>query len=213
MQTNQRHKNWSQSSVGSKNQGFTLLELLVALVIFAVISALAYRSLTALIQTRARIQEQTTRWRETMLFFNRLNVDLRRNVNRPVANEASMQPAWLAKRFLANKEDVQLQVSRLGSPEQNGNFMDTQRIGYRYRAGNVELLLWPALDVESYQKPKVYILLSGVKSLSFRYMQHKTHQWVSDWPTSIKEDVIPKAVQVDLVLDTGEQLNRIYHLQ
>lgn len=203
MQTNPLHT----------HQGFTLIELLVALVIFAVISALSYRSLSVLLQTKERIDHETMRWREVMIFFNRLDIDLHKSVNRPVTVDKTLQPPWQAKTNMSGKEDVQLQFSRLGAPEQNGLFMDTQRIGYRYNAGNIELLLWPALDNESFKKPKVYRVLSGVKSMSFRYMQHKTYQWVSRWPTEVKEDLIPKAVQIEVVLSTGEKLNRIYHLQ
>ncbi len=193
--------------------GFTLIEVLVALVIFAVLSALSYRSLSALLQTRERVEAETTRWREVMLFFNRLDLDLRQSVNRPITIDKTIQPAWVGKTEIIGAYDAQLMFSRLGTPEQNGLLMDTQRVGYRYNAGKVEILLWPALDIDSLTKPSVYTVLSGVKSMSIRYMQHQTKAWLTVWPSPIKEDVIPKAIEVEVTLLSGETLNRIYNLR
>lgn len=190
-----------------------MIELLVALVIFAVISALGYRSLSTLIQTKARVDAENMRWREVMHFFNRLDMDLHKHVNRTTRLERDIKPPWEGKAYLHGSDDAQLIFSRLGAPEQFGWLLDTQRIGYRFYAGNIERLVWPALDIERDQKPSVYKVLTGVKAMSIRYLQHKSRAWISHWPTQDKQEVIPKAVHIELTLKTGEKLNRIFYLQ
>ena len=195
-------------------QGFTLIELLVALAIFVVLSALSYRSLVALLQTRERIAVETTKWREVMLFFNRLDVDLRQLVNRPIRIDQTSQASFLAKQNLQSINDAQLSFSRVGSEMQTGYLMDTQRIGYRMKAGNIEMLVWPALDLESRAKPAVYTVLSGVKSMTLRYKPDQAKPWVETWPNKLAEDIaIPKALEMNVTLTTGETLQRIYLLQ
>jgi general secretion pathway protein J len=194
-------------------RGFTLIEVLVALVIFAVLSALSYRSLSVLLQTRERVELDTTRWREVMIFFNRLDSDFKRHVNRPVKLQKQTQPAWLAKPELENENDAQLIFSALGSPEQNGWLMDTRRMAYRLKTGNIEMLIWPVLDSDIASKPASYPVLTGVKTFTLRYMLNKSHTWVNIWPVeNVNASVFPKAVEVSVTLNTGEKLNRIYNL-
>lgn len=195
------------------NKGFTLIELLVALVIFAILSALSYRSLSALIQTKQRIESETTKWREVMLFFSRLDTDLRHVVNRPIRVDKSQQAAFLAKPELNSLEDAQLSFSRLGNPMQTGSLMDTQRIAYRYKAGNIEMLVWPALDIESGTMPTIYPVLHGVKSMALRYKPARATTWVNAWPIALTDGAtMPKAVEISIVLNTGEALKRTYLL-
>lgn len=194
-------------------RGFTLIEVLVALVIFAVLSALSYRSLSVLLQTRERVEAETTRWREVMIFFNRLDSDFKRHVNRPVKLQKQTQPAWLAKPELENENDAQLIFSALGNPEQNGWLMDTRRMAYRLKAGNVEMLIWPVLDSDAANKPASYPVLTGVKTFTLRYMLNKSHTWVNAWPVvDVNSSVFPKAVEVSVTLVSGEKMNRIYSL-
>lgn len=190
-------------------KGFTLIEVLVALTIFAVLSALSYRSLSALLQTRERITQETTRWREVMLFFNRVDIDLRQHVNRPVTIGRAIQPAFFGKNNVLSDEAL-LSFSRFGNPQQNGVLMDTQRMAYRLKAEHVEMLIWPALDVEEDTKPMAYPILSGVKTMTIRYMHNKTLTWLNTWPTNEDQTApFPKAVDISVTLVTGEKLNRI----
>lgn len=193
----------------SMSKGFTLIEVLVALTIFGVLSALSYRSLSALLQTRERITQETTRWREVMLFFNRVDTDLRQHVNRPVTIGRAIEPAFLGKNNVLPDEAL-LSFSRFGNPQQNGALMDTQRIGYRLKVGHVEMLIWPALDIEEDAKPMAYPILSGVETMTIRYMHNKTLTWLNTWPTNEDQAAaFPKAIDISVTLVTGEKLNRI----
>ena len=191
------------------NKGFTLVELLVALTIFAALSALSYRSLSALLQTRERITQETTHWRQVMVFFNRVESDLRQHVNRPVTIGRLTQPAFLGK-LSELPDDALLSFSRLGNPQQNGVLMDTQRIAYRLKDGHVDMLIWPALDIEEDTKPVVYPILTGVRAVTIRYLHNKKLTWLNSWPTNEEQAaVFPKAIDIRLTLATGETINRV----
>ncbi len=57
-------------------RGFTLVELLVALAIFALVAAFAYRSLAAMLETRQALERETRKWRDASLLVGRLERDL-----------------------------------------------------------------------------------------------------------------------------------------
>src|SRR5690242_17423935 len=56
--------------------GFTLVELLVALAIFALLSAFAFRGLNAMLESRATLERESRKWRDVTLFVGRLERDL-----------------------------------------------------------------------------------------------------------------------------------------
>ena len=53
----------------SRTRGFTLIEVLVAMIIFAVMAVMAYRGLTAILETRARLDEEASKWRAVSLLL------------------------------------------------------------------------------------------------------------------------------------------------
>src|SRR5205807_9023813 len=56
----------------TQRPGFTLLEVLIAVAIVAVIALLGYRALAALSDAETRLAAEATRWRTLDLFFARL---------------------------------------------------------------------------------------------------------------------------------------------
>ena len=59
----------------SLRTGFTLLEVLIAIAIVALISVLGYRALAALSDSETKLAAEATRWRTLDLFFARLEGD------------------------------------------------------------------------------------------------------------------------------------------
>jgi general secretion pathway protein J len=76
-----------------RQRGFTLVEMLVALTIFALMSVLAYRGLNAVLETRAHLTEDNRRWRDIALTLSQLEQDLSMVVDRPVRDSGGSQPA------------------------------------------------------------------------------------------------------------------------
>src|SRR5258708_25170206 len=74
--------------------GFTLLEVLIAVAIVALISVLGYRALAALSDSETRLAAEATRWRTLDLFFARLEGDLRQAMPRPARLSEAREAAW-----------------------------------------------------------------------------------------------------------------------
>jgi general secretion pathway protein J len=192
--------------------GFTLLELVVALAIFALISIFAYRALDLVLDTRAKVTAEGKKWRNIALLFARLEQDLGRLVNRPVRDSHDLlSPALLGEPVPVGEDDAQLMFTRMGLEGQSGVLNDAQRLGYRLRDGNVEMLVWPVLDQAPRTRPEVDTVLSGVKAMEIRYLG-ADGTWLPRWPKPGAPGELPRALEITLELTTGERMTRLFAL-
>ena len=75
----------------------------------------------------------------------------------------------------------------------------------------IELWLWPGLDVAPDALPARYPVLSGVTKFEFQYLNDDL-AWVGAWPTSPRDAAIPLAVRLRIVLASGEEIVRVFAL-
>src|SRR4051812_20313935 len=70
-------------SPANRPGGFTLVELLVALAIFALLTAFSYRGLNAMLESREALQKESRKWRDVTLAMGRLERDVAAVLDRP----------------------------------------------------------------------------------------------------------------------------------
>lgn len=194
-----------------KQRGFTLVEVLVALTIFALMSVLAYRGLTAVMQTREHLTEDNRRWRDIALTFAQLEQDMDLAVDRPVRDNGDLPlPSLVGNPQPSSANDAQLSFSRMGMAWQTGVLADMQRHGYRLNNGTLEQLVWPVLDRAPRSEPIVHPLLERVNRFELRYLDGSGN-WQSRWPLPGRS-ALPAALEVILELDNGTIVTRVFAL-
>jgi general secretion pathway protein J len=195
-------------------KGFTLIELLVALFVFAILAITAYRGLNAITQTRTHIDKETRKWQALERFFARLDGETAQVLQRPVrtANGAVAHALAGTLTVTENLEEVQLAFTRNGGFDADGTPLPPQRIGYRLRQDKLELLRWTALDSAPYNEPTVDVLLDNISEFNLRYLTSGM-TWEKQWPPVVASaSMLPKGVEVELVLKSGEKLTRFFSL-
>ncbi len=185
-------------------RGFTLLEVLLAVAIVALIAVLGYRALSALSDSETRLSAEATRWRTLDLFFARLEGDLRQAMPRGARISDLREPAWLATADAAGNSV--LEFSRAGPEFALEPHSAGQRLAYRVRNGSVEVLYWPSYDRPRGLEATPYTLLEGVTRFQLAYLTH-SGAWADTWPQA-GESELPRAVKVDVTLATGEVIER-----
>lgn len=189
--------------------GFTLLELLVALAILALLSVLGYRAVASLTDSEVRLSAETTRWRSLDAFFTRLEADLRQAQPRAARVAAEIEPAWLGETDVDGNAD--LRFSRAGTEFTLGPGSVGQRLGYRLRNGAIEVLYWPYLDLAPATLPETYVLAEEITGFRVGYLDSRG-AWRERWPVA-GESPLPRAVRVELALADGATVERWLALQ
>ncbi|HZI83072.1 MAG TPA: prepilin-type N-terminal cleavage/methylation domain-containing protein, partial [Casimicrobiaceae bacterium] len=117
------------------HRGFTLIEVLIAVAIVALLSLLGYRALAALSDSEEKLSTEATRWRTLDLFFARLEGDLRQAIPRPARLADAREPAWLGASDAAG--NGLLAFSRAGPEFALEPASAGTRLEYRYHDGSV----------------------------------------------------------------------------
>lgn len=195
-----------------RQRGFTLVEMLVALTIFALMSVLSYRGLTSVMQTREHLAEDNRRWRDLALTLGQIEQDVGMVVDRPVRDSGDLQlPALVGNPHAFGVNDAQLSISRMGGGWQTGVLADVQRHGYRLNNSTLEQLVWPVLDQAPRSEPVVHALLERVERFELRYLDGNGN-WQARWPLPGAAAGLPTAVEVVVELDAGIAVTRVFAL-
>ena len=197
-------------------RGFTLIEVLIAITIFAIMAAVAYRGLSAILDAKQRLDVENTKWRNIAILFTRLERDLGVAAPRPVRDATrTVADAMMGEAVIVGDYGTQLAFTRMGSPDETGVLGAPQRVGYRLKDGNVEVLLWPALDQAPRTLPEPNIIATDIAEMTFRYLD-RGQQWQQRWPPPgnypTGSPLLPAAVEVTVTLKTGEKLVRLIDL-
>jgi general secretion pathway protein J len=190
-----------------RHKGFTLVELLVALAIFALIAGFAYRALDAMLQSRVALESDSRKWRDTSIFVARLERDLAAVLDRTVKGESGTLAA-LSSSIAASGPTEGLTLTRSGSPLQQNMLAAPQRIAYRLRDGAIERLSWVGLDAAPREEPTAVTVLKPVGALTFRFLA-PSGEWRPTWGLPGNDDHLPAAVEATLQLGSGERIVRL----
>ena len=197
-----------KSAPRAATRGFTLIELLTALLVLSLLALMSYRGLGAVLDAREHVKQETEKWRRVAAFLARFERDVELAAPRPVRAAAGFAPAWRGEAVATPR--ARLEFSRFASTEA----VDTpRRIGYRLNEKEeVELWLWPGLDVAPDTLPARYAVLAGVKTFELQYL-NPALAWVDAWPTAPTDLPLPRAVRLRIVLASNEEIVRVFALQ
>lgn len=197
-------------------RGFTLIELLVVLVIFSLISVMAYGGLSSVLKTRAQVEQALARTAQLQKTYQRLREDLQLLRLRPIRDTYGTQRATL----IGNREP-RLEFTRGGwrnpllSPRPG-----LERVSYRLDDKEKTLLResYRVLDQAQDSQPVSAVLLDEVKSLRLRYL-NSSREWVEEWPPATATGAAanasaapPLAVEITLETEKEGELTYLFRL-
>jgi general secretion pathway protein J len=185
-----------------KTRGFTLIEILVATAILAILAIAAYGGLNVLIKQRELTHTHNRHFRTLQLAMTTLERDLAQAQARPIrlASE-NFAPAMMGG---ANNVPV-LAFTRGGRPNPLLEARsDLERVAYTLEDGKLKRTVFPVLDRATVPNPKYQTLLTHVNSITLAFMDesHKSH---AHWPPLNAEPgtyARREPIAVQITLDT-----------
>lgn len=161
-------------------QGFTLIELVVALAIFAVLSLAAWQVFDGLMKTRDRATIQAEHLMQWQAAYEQLLRDTAHVVARPVRTASDMQAALLI-------DGATLTLSRAGGQDVHGTgARDIQRIRYEVVDNTLWRLVYTTPDQVN-EKPLKMMLMRGVSAFNVKAL---TPDAAGNWPDSINSGML-----------------------
>jgi general secretion pathway protein J len=198
-----------------QQRGFTLIEIMVAVLITAILAVMAFEAMQQAMRNREVIRAHETRLRDVQYAMRTLVQDFSQLMPRPVRDPLGegFQAAMLA----TNAASSEVSFTRGGwmNPA-NLQRSTLQRVHYALRDGKLERDYWLMLDATLEPKPRSRELLTGVRAFHVRFM-NDARSWQEGWPppaVSGKNDERwlrwrPIAVEVTLELEDWGRLTRI----
>jgi type II secretion system protein J len=183
----------------------------VALAIFAILSAFAYRSLAVMLEGRERLQAESRKWRDVAMFVGRVERDLRAVIDRSATSAGGTALAPVSSSVpLAAQQVNGLAVTRLGNALQENALAAPQRIAYIQRENRIERLAWVSVDASPREEPAPIAVLKNVRALEFRFLAK--NDWRAQWGLPGSTERIPAAVEMAVTLESGERIVRLVDL-
>jgi general secretion pathway protein J len=189
--------------------GMALLELLVAVAIFAVVAAIAYRGIASVTTARMALQEQNDRLGKLQFAVAMIERDLRQALPRPGRGSyGEVIPAIAGRR-----DAIEFTAAAFASPF-NERRPQLERVAYAAPRDALERFA-QAVDRGTPAAPTPRALVPEIESLRFRYLG-ASDTWGDQWPP-IGESTsgiatLPRAVEFTIgIADFGE-VRRIVQL-
>lgn len=145
-------------------RGFTLLEVMVAVAIFAVVAALAWGGLDTLARSRHALDAESARLAALQRAVAMFERDLRQAAARPVRDGfGQVRPA-----LLAAGDGIEM-ARFVGQGGWVGPSPQVERIDWQCRDGRLLRARWPALDRAPATRPEAEALLDGIDGCRWRF--------------------------------------------
>lgn len=202
-----------RSLASKKQSGFTLLELLVALAIFALLAAMGYGGLSNVLKARQITSQHAERLTQLQMTFLWLGRDIEQAADRSIRDEYGDSKAAMLG---VEAGRYQLELTRNGWRNPAGRARSSlQRVAYGVREGELIRVYWNVLDRAQDSQPLESVLLDGVEKLELRFMNDK-NQWQDSWPSSQlggqTSATPPRAVEVTLETEAEGRITRLFRV-
>lgn len=193
-------------------RGFTLIEVLVALAVFGVLSVIAYMALGQTLSNADMLTERMERLKAMQRTIRHLDSDLMQAAPRPV--RGLLGDNYLPAVHTSFASEFALEVTHGGWPNPAGLPRGTlQRSAYRIEDDELIRYHWRVLDRTINNEPIATVLLDGVESIVFRYLDgsgEASEQWPpinNPGPSGFR--LRPRAVEIVLTLTDEGEIRRL----
>ncbi|MGM0434784.1 MAG: type II secretion system minor pseudopilin GspJ [Pseudomonadota bacterium] len=204
--------------------GFTLLEVLIAVFITSMISLGVWQVMNTLMDSREGIERVSGAFRDVQKTVSLLERDLLQAVKRPVKDAYGERLPALTSRI----SDAELELTRQGWRNPLGDKRsELQRVAWEYDEMEERLIrrYWPVLDRAQNTRSREQALLENVESLEVQF-RDANGQWLSQWPgdsgdssgfaeaegTEVLRMPMPRAVEVVIEHERFGTLRRVVAL-
>ena len=193
------------------DHGFTLIEMVTAIAIFAVIATISYASLNRFLDSSDLLESKIHELRQLEKAFSILEQDMRFVSARIVRDEYGDPEPLL----LINNPDVSGELLRLTTQQRSVSLpgeSTVQRAAYRLEDDNLVRVKWKVLDRDQGAEELRYPLISGVREVTVNVVQGASGTALpsADWQFT---DRLPDGIEWHITMNDGRQYTRLFEVK
>ncbi|MEZ4225683.1 MAG: type II secretion system protein GspJ [Polyangiaceae bacterium] len=205
-------------SRASRSRGFTLVELLVAISILAMISILIYSTFAGMKRSKEGLERVNDRYREGRLAMSRISRELSSafvSLHLPIDQALAPNRTAFIGKTGSPADRVDFTAFAHLRMDRNAHESDQAEIGYfglpdPKRDGSTDLVrrLSTTIDGDPARGGRIEVLATDIDLFDLQYLDPLTGQWVETWDTSQavgQKDRLPLQVRVILVMNGGNR--------
>lgn len=193
----------------SISKGFTLIEVMVAIAVFATLSFSAYQVVNQVQRSNQQSLEKSERIKQLQRSLVFLDNDFRQMAPRPFRTdgEKASEQLLVADEYFLDSESQAILFVRLGwkNPQQAFPRGEITKVAYRVIEGTMERLWWRYPDTPVGQDPVITPLINDVEALAFEFYDGK--KWQKKWTL---KNQLPKATKLIMTFKDYGDVERIY---
>ena len=192
------------------NKGFTLIELMVAISIFAIVSLLTMGGLSNVLNTQKHTEDHLQRLTQFQMAFMILSRELQQFSNRSVRDEYGAMFPSISHETSEGIDGIEFtHHGRFTFGEQ----LSLQRVAYYLEDKRMIKKTWSVLDRVEDSKPHKQVVLDNVEALKFSFYTKQSSsegQWQDDL-TDIDNRQL-SAVKLSIKTEDFDELYRIFEV-
>lgn len=193
-----------------QNKGFTLLELLVALAVFASLAVASYGSLNAVLKTRDHTGEASESLQRLQMSVTILQRDFMQLINTTVRDEYGDQ---LPPIYTPTDDSSLIELTHSGWRNPANHIRSNlQRVAYVLEDKTLYRQYWPQLHRGSQQVPVQATLLEDVEEVEFEFLDQDRDRWHNQWPPPnlSGNSGLPVAIRLTITFVDETELVRLF---
>jgi general secretion pathway protein J len=206
-----------------RSRGFTLIEVVIAMFIAAVMFAIGYSAINQALRDRNALTASQARVTEIQRGMRVVAQDFAQIVARAARDTSGtgqLMPAISAD----TRNNSVLLFTRTGWSNPAGVQRPAeQRVRYRFIDGSLVREHWLALDAALNTEPRQRVLFTKVEAIEVRFLDPVTRQWSTEWPkvtvtgavTPRTVDLLttrPLAIEFTVVLEDWGRIQRLFEI-
>lgn len=208
-----------------KIRGFTLIEVLIAITITALLGTGAFTLLNQSLRNKAVLEEKSAMLEQVQKIDRLLSADFSQAVDRPIRDGYGMRLPSLTTANTANLVEFTrtgwrdaatlLQELVTEDDQQIPRRSSLQRVAYRLEDEVLYRDYWRVLDRAQDSQPVTLKLLTGVREFKIRFLD-SSNNWTEEWPVlsagvgEAPPAALPKGVEIVYEPGTLGEIRRVF---
>jgi len=194
----------------NKSAGFTLIEVIIAMAIFAILATLSYAGLQSVIDSKTDTEASLERLQQLQMSMLSISNDIQQLSNR----DGHDALGGLLNKLSTQNSDFIVSFTRSGWRNPASQKRSTlQRAAYYLDEDRLIRIYWPYVDRASDEQRIERVLINNIESFEVRFLDNK-NQWQDNWPTanalsSSAPVDLPVAVEVTLKMHDWGEIKRL----